>query len=127
MEITGNDNWVCIPNEKGEFGEPIFLSKGSILTTNFDQIKVLNQLPENIVNRDSEKDAYFSLSDQKINPTILTTFKTSAEKLGFTVETKYYDTKGTLLTDLSKIDISTAICKTILTPVKVVEPIIITK
>ena len=34
------------------------------------------------------------------------------------IETKYYDTKGVLITDVSKIDISTMTAKTILIPTK---------
>ena len=39
MDITGNNQWVCIPNNLGELGEPVLLEKGSTLTTNYDDIK----------------------------------------------------------------------------------------
>ena len=64
------------------------------------------------------------LKDNKIFAAALADFEVCEVKDIESVETVYYDTKGIVLTDISKIDISTAICKTILTPIKVVEPII---
>ena len=119
MNITGTDNWVCIPTEKGEFGEPIFLAKGSTLTTNYDQIKVLKSLPVDPINSITEKEVYLSLSGKSIDANSLESVTTNALKLGLVAETKSYDSKGVVTTDLSKV----VTTKTILTEKIIKEPI----
>ena len=102
MNITGNDNWVCIPNDKGEFSEPIFLAKGSTLTTNYDQIKILRQLISDPINSITEKEAYLSLSGKSIDVNSLESVTTNALKFGLVAETRSYDSKGVVTTDISK-------------------------
>jgi hypothetical protein len=62
MIIQGTNNWVSIPDEKGMFGEPIFLDEKSLLTTNYDQIKSKIKLSTSALNFTTEKAIYTELS-----------------------------------------------------------------
>ena len=67
------------------------------------------------------KEVYFLQAELKENPTFskaLADFEVCEVKDIESIETKYYDSKAIEITDISKIDISTAICKTILTVMK---------
>jgi hypothetical protein len=44
MDIKGNNQYIAIPNEFGIFAdEPIFIERGSTVTTNYDEIKELKE------------------------------------------------------------------------------------
>jgi hypothetical protein len=89
MNIIGNDNWVVIPDSEGKFGNPIFLSKGSTLTSNFDEIKVLKNLDVDHLDFSTEKEVYTEL----VKPTNINLLKNEvvekleekAEELGVTI------------------------------------------
>lgn len=82
--------------------------------TEFDGFNRLDPVKGNILG----KEVYFlqaELKENKIFAKALADFEVCEIKDIESIETKYYDTKGVLITDVSKIDISTAISKTILT------------
>jgi hypothetical protein len=51
MIITGNRQYVCIPDENGVFNdEPYYMERGTMMDTNYDDIKALNpELPDILV------------------------------------------------------------------------------
>jgi hypothetical protein len=56
MDIQGNNQWVFVPDEKGGLREFIFLAKGSLLTTNYDQIKARNKLSIDVISKLTEQE-----------------------------------------------------------------------
>ena len=95
MEIQGNNQWVIIPNDKGEYGEPIFLSTGSTLISNYDDIKVLNGLGETELIQPDEKAIYEALIGKQIvfESVDKIVEKCSELKISADIETKYFDDK----------------------------------
>ena len=61
MNILGNNNWVIIPNENGEFGIPVLLEKGCTVITNYDEIKTLKSLNSDIITKLTEVEIYVEL------------------------------------------------------------------
>jgi hypothetical protein len=63
--ISKYDQWAVIPNDKGEFGEPIFLERGCSCTSNYDEIKEMFKLDTDYIQSDWEFDIYLKLFDAK--------------------------------------------------------------
>jgi hypothetical protein len=64
MDKILNNEWISIPNEKGEFGEPEFIQGICMLTTNYDQIKIMKNLSSNIIIQKTKKLVLSEISQQ---------------------------------------------------------------
>jgi hypothetical protein len=67
MDIIGKNQWVCIPDEKGCFDEPLLLQEGVLLTSNFDEIKIKHNLDVDYIERLTEKEIYQELISGRYN------------------------------------------------------------
>ena len=90
--------------------------------TEFDGFNRLDPVKGDIAG----KEVYFlqaELKENKIFTKVLADFEVCEIKEIATIEQKYYDLEAKEITDISKIDTSTAISKTVLTETIIKEPI----
>jgi hypothetical protein len=59
------DQWVVIPNDKGEFMEPLFLGRKANWLCNYDSVKEKLKLETDYILTDFEFDIYLKLYDPK--------------------------------------------------------------
>ena len=62
MEVEGKNNWICIPDENEEYDEPVFVPKGTVLTSNYDTVLSKKNLSAKHIDRATEREIYDELA-----------------------------------------------------------------